>query len=94
MNFKFKSYSVSQPRKFFIVLNIFFLYLFWATSAVSQEANHMILAKAVKKNNKDYQEYLKFFDQVYDTMDKNYYKPVSRQALTKFIKVFDSKIYS
>lgn len=41
-----------------------------------------------------HEDYLKFFEKVYETMDKNYYYPVSRQAYERFIVKFDKKIYS
>lgn len=43
--------------------------------------------------DKDYQEYLAFFEEVYATMEKNYYQPVPREAFDRFLKTFDSKIY-
>lgn len=42
----------------------------------------------------DYQEYLKFFEKVYTTMETNYYQPIHRGAYDEFIKKFDSKIYA
>ncbi len=41
-----------------------------------------------------HQDYLDFFEKVYDTMDKNYYYPVSRPVYERFIAKFDQKIYS
>lgn len=38
--------------------------------------------------------YLSFFENVYKTMDKNYYYPVSRQIYERFIVTFDKRIYS
>ncbi len=49
-----------------------------------------------ERNMKDpaYKQYIDFFEKVYDTMEKNYYQPVSRNAFNRFLKVFNSKIYS
>ncbi len=44
--------------------------------------------------NPDYQDYLKFFEKVYDTMDKNYYYPVTRQRFNLFLLNFNKKIYA
>lgn len=41
----------------------------------------------------DYEEYLQFFEKVYDTVDQNYYFPVSRASYERFLSVFDQKIY-
>jgi len=40
-----------------------------------------------------YQDYLKFFEEVYQTMDANYYQPVTREAFNRFIDRFNLKIY-
>ncbi|MFA5059944.1 MAG: S41 family peptidase [Candidatus Omnitrophota bacterium] len=41
-----------------------------------------------------HQAYLDFFERVYDMMDKNYYRPVSRQVFDQFVEKFDSAIYA
>jgi carboxyl-terminal processing protease len=46
-----------------------------------------------KDHNSEYQEYLSFFEQVYDTMEKNYYHPIDRQDFNRFLRKFDLKIY-
>ena len=40
-----------------------------------------------------HQEYLNFFEEIYDLMDKNYYQDISRESFDDFIKLFDQKIY-
>lgn len=40
-----------------------------------------------------YQTYIDFFEEVYATMVKNYYKPVSREDFNRFIDKFNQKIY-
>ncbi|MFA5260084.1 MAG: S41 family peptidase [Candidatus Omnitrophota bacterium] len=42
---------------------------------------------------KDYQDYLSFFEEVYRTMEENYYFSVSRDSYEHFLKMFDAKIY-
>ena len=37
------------------------------------------------KNKNDYQEYLTYFDEVYATMDANYYQPISKDLYNNFI---------
>ena len=41
-----------------------------------------------------YEEYIKFFKEVYDTMQENYYQPVSPEAYDRFIEKFRTKIYA
>jgi len=41
-----------------------------------------------------YAQYLSLFDDVYQTMEKNYYFPVNREDFNRFIKKFDHEIYS
>ncbi len=43
--------------------------------------------------DQDYQQYLAFFEEVYKTMETNYYLPVRREAFERFIRNFDGKIY-
>jgi carboxyl-terminal processing protease len=39
-------------------------------------------------------QYLDFFEEVYRTMEENYYQPVSRARFEEFLKIFDEKIYA
>lgn len=41
-----------------------------------------------------YQGYIQYFEKVYDTMDKNYYQPVSRDIFNQFVDKFKTKIYN
>ena len=51
--------------------------------------------KAVTKDDKSaYQEYIAFFEEVYSTMQENYYQEVRRSDFDRFIKQFDTKIYN
>ncbi len=40
-----------------------------------------------------YQEYTEFFEKVYDTMEKNYYQSVTRDTYSRFLKMFNERIY-
>ncbi len=40
-----------------------------------------------------YREYIDFFEEVYRTMDENYFQPVQRKDFKRFLKTFDKKIY-
>ncbi len=42
----------------------------------------------------DHKEYVDFFEEVYETITKNYYLPIPREEYEKFLKKFDEKIYS
>lgn len=48
---------------------------------------------AAKKVAGDYQEYLKYFDQVYKTFEDNYYLPPDRKVYEDFLAKFKAKIY-
>jgi len=41
----------------------------------------------------DYQSYMDFFEEVYETMDKNYYLPVRREIYEAFIQKFNTKLF-
>ncbi len=45
------------------------------------------------KDRPDYREYVDFFKEVYQTIDKNYYYGVTRQDFSKFIFKFNTRIY-
>jgi C-terminal peptidase prc len=51
-------------------------------------------AQNLTPEEKTHQEYIDFFAKVYDTMEKNYYYPVSKPAYEKFVAAFDKKIYA
>ena len=46
-----------------------------------------------KASNDMYKEYIDYLDKVYDTMDKNYYKDVSRESYNQFLDKFKTEIY-
>ncbi len=46
------------------------------------------------REQKNYQQYLDFFEEVYETMDQHYYKPVPRAKYDQFIEKFNTKIYA
>ncbi|MCA9409064.1 MAG: PDZ domain-containing protein [Candidatus Omnitrophica bacterium] len=41
-----------------------------------------------------YQQYIDFFEEVFQTMEDNYYQPPNRQVYDRFIEQFNTKIYS
>lgn len=51
----------------------------------------LVFAKSV---DKEYQHYINFFEEVYETVDNNYFAPVSRSDFDRFIEQFNEKIYS
>jgi len=79
-----------------LLLRIFFLMLLFSLGCVSA------LTAAPKKlppvhkeylQNKDYQEYLQFFKDVYKTMMENYYHPLDETNLEKFLYLFNVQLY-
>ena len=42
----------------------------------------------------DYQQYVSFFEDVYNMMTENYYYDVDRQAFDRFLQMFDTRIYA
>jgi carboxyl-terminal processing protease len=51
------------------------------------------LAAKAKKESKDYQDYLTYFDKVYKTFEDNYYLPPDRKIYDSFLEKFKTKIY-
>lgn len=83
-------------KKFCSVLSVFFVFFFGSCLAQSQEtsSSQTPVAPTLPATAMTHEDYLKFFEKVYDTMDKNYYYPVSRDVYERFVKKFDQKIYS
>ncbi len=46
------------------------------------------------EKNEVYQSYLDFFEEIYLTMDQKYYYPIRRNDFDRFLKKFDSEIYT
>ena len=46
------------------------------------------------EEQKVYQSYLDFFEEIYQTMEQGYYYPVKREAFDRFIGKFNDEIYS
>jgi len=83
------------------ILFLFFsAFMFFISSSADAKGKHSVIqqpAPAMDDLNaaqKDYQEYLDFFEKVYETMDKNYYYQVDRKRFALFVRNFDKKIYS
>ena len=49
---------------------------------------------SIPGDDETYKSYTDFLNKVYQTMDENYYQPVSREAFDQFIEDFKTKIYS
>ena len=66
----------------------------WGCAGQSSFAANKNSSKAMKSDRgKVYQDYVLFFEEVYRTMEENYYFPVRRDSYDRFLKMFDSKIY-
>lgn len=86
-------------RKFYLLLCVSLFLSAHSRSAEAAETPKPSKDGAVMNTNlnparKDYQEYVDFFEKVYDTMDKNYYYPLNRKRFLLFVQNFDKKIYS
>jgi len=51
-------------------------------------------ASSKDSNPMSYQDYLDFFDEVYEVMQDNYYKPLTRESYNSFVENFRTKIYA
>lgn len=82
----------TSMKKFFLIL---FLFVgLWGCAGPSSYAVNQDSAQAMQSGRgKDYQDYLSFFEEVYRTMEENYYFSVSRDRYERFLKMFDAKIY-
>lgn len=60
--------------------------------AVKPEMEHK--TETIKSEKEIYQGYIDFFEEVYKTLDENYYQAVNRDSFDAFIEKFNSKIYS
>ena len=52
------------------------------------------LASPTSSTGQDFKDYVKFLQEVYTTMAKNYYYPVSAESFKKFLVIFQRKIYA
>lgn len=65
-----------------------------SSSAVAGGAKNKQASSSAFAQDMDYQTYLDFFEEVYGTMEQNYYIPIKRASYDKFIEKFNDKIYS
>ena len=72
---------------------MFFFALGLCSPAMAGGAKHKHTSSSAVTQDMDYQTYLDFFEEIYATMDKNYYLPVTRTSYDKFIEKFNAKIY-
>ncbi len=76
---------------FFVALAVLVLFPLLAESKKSSVDKKSRAKKEMA--DKTYQEYLDYFEEVYKTMEENYYKLVERKDYERFLEVFNSKIY-
>jgi len=74
------------------ILSFCFLGNFLSCGVVHAEQMHN-KDDADKKEKDSYQEYIDFFEEIYKTMEDNYYQAVPREKFDHFVEQFDSKIY-
>ncbi len=77
-------------KKIYTLLWFFFFFFTSFSLAQSQQAPATQVPAPTILTHEDY---LKFFEKVYETMDKNYYYPVSRDIYDRFIRKFEKSIY-
>ena len=68
---------------FIIIINFFFI-------SPPLEAAPNLQAST----DKDYQQYVSFFEKVYKSFEENYYLPPDRKIYDNFLKKFNTKIYA
>ena len=93
--------NIGTKRKFSLLtalLLLFFPPLFGhdpaIASAASSSAAQSSIGKLSPAEKEIYDQYIQFFEKVYDTIDKNYYFPVTREGFNRFIDWFNEKIYA
>ncbi|MDP8213499.1 MAG: S41 family peptidase [Candidatus Zapsychrus exili] len=57
-------------------------------------AQNIVYAANKDEKGAAYTKYIEFFEEVYDVMNKNYFKPIERGVFEEFLNTFDEKIYS
>lgn len=84
---KFKPFKKSST--FFAALAIFSVTLLTSCSHSSQAVKPL-----AKTQDEVYQEYMDAFEEIYETMQENYYQPIDRKDFDRFIEQFNTKIYA
>ncbi len=92
-------FKVLDHNNFFC--KIFFVCLLSALTVSSESAEKTpveirieeISAVLFSEKNAEYQYCVKYFEKIYEAMDKNYYRPVPRSSFERFLGRFDKKIY-
>jgi len=77
------------PKKSFLAVTIL-VFCFIFVFSISTECG----AKKKAKKDAAYEEYIDFFEEVYDVVDKNYYQQPNRQDFDRFLEKFDKEIYA
>jgi len=86
---KIKMNGGAIKRIFFAIMVMFFCSLVQDTPALWAKMKKTV----PHQNDPAYQKYLDFFEEVYKTMELNYYRPITRDAFNRFRKRFDSTIF-
>jgi len=90
-----------MPYRFLVFfISAFILFCLISCDEANSQTQMIVKAKVAQisdialESDEDYQEYLSFFEEVYQIMESNYYHPIPREAYERFIEKFDTKIYS
>jgi C-terminal processing protease CtpA/Prc len=79
------------------ILSIFFVLLcfhpFSLALAQAPASTSLQKTSEPQKPKSTHDEYLAYFEEVYKTMDANYYFDIQRSDFDRFLKVFEDKIY-
>ena len=70
------------------IIIIFLLLSVWIPSL------YLYAKPSFESGDEAFQSYIDFFEEVYETMNTNYYVPLDRTKFNDFITKFESKIYS
>lgn len=86
-------------KKYLFLTSLFCVFLLLAGSVCAQDtqtpaSSPELSAPASSTGTSDFDEYVAFFKKVYETMDKNYYYPVTQEMFDRFVLNFKNKIYN
>ncbi|OGX24817.1 MAG: hypothetical protein A3D10_07090 [Omnitrophica WOR_2 bacterium RIFCSPHIGHO2_02_FULL_48_11] len=88
--------AIYKKRVGFFYFFFLFLFFFSGFLGISHSAREVEdpAEETTPSKPLSHQDYLDYFEKVYETMEKNYYLPVLRDRYNSFIKRFDAKIFS
>lgn len=84
-----KARSIMRTTLFFLVISI----LFCPNCAYSANMPRSTEYNAAYLKNTDYKDAVELFKEIYKTMVENYYHPIARDNLRKFLYVFNTRLY-